>query len=157
MEIKIIEQKNDNKQENEVPNTENNKQEIDNNQVPNKNNGSSGAMPNISINNSNMQSGSISQVAKVVYKGSDNNYLSKLSVKGHTFNREFSKENTTYFITVENDVKKLNITATAQDDDAKVCIYGNDNLKEGTNKILITVTAENGNVRNYRIYVTKNS
>ena len=146
IEIKIVEEKSDNQQA------------TGNNQIPNQNNGASGAMPNISINNSNMLSGSMgTQVQKVVYKGSDNNYLSKLSAKGYTFNREFSKENSTYFITVENDIKKVNITATAQDDNAKVCVYGNDNLKEGTNKILITVTAENGNVRNYRIYVTKNS
>lgn len=146
IEIKIVEEKSDNQQT------------TGNNQIPNQNNGSSGAMPNISINNSNMPSGSMgTQVQKVVYKGSDNNYLSKLSAKGYTFNREFSKENSTYFITVENDIKKVNITAIAQDDDAKVCVYGNDNLKEGTNKILITVTAENGNVRNYRIYVTKNN
>ena len=127
-------------------------------QVPNLNNGSSTTRPNISINNSNMPSGSMgTQIQQVVYKGSDNNYLSKLSAKGYTFNREFSKENSTYFITVENDIKKVSITATAEDSDAKVCVYGNDNLKEGTNKILITVTAENGYVRNYRIYVTKNS
>ena len=157
IEIKIIEETNDNKQENDniqtqIPNGENNKQD------ENKNNISSNKMPSVSINNSYMQSGSMgSQVQKVVYKGSDNNYLKKLSVKGCTLNREFSKENTTYFITVEKETKKLNITATAQDDDAIVCVYGNNNLKEGTNKILITVTAENGNVRNYRIYVTKNS
>ena len=92
----------------------------------------------------------------VTYNGSNNNYLSKLSVSGYTLNKEFSKDNSTYFITVENDVDLLDITATQEDETAIVCVYGNEFLSEGTNKILISVTAKNGNVRNYRIYVTKN-
>ena len=94
---------------------------------------------------------------QVTYNGSDNNYLSELFVEENTLNKEFSKENTTYFLTVENEIETLNITATAEEENATVCIYGNENLKQGTNKILISVTAENGNVRNYRIYVNKNA
>lgn len=93
----------------------------------------------------------------ITYNGSDNNYLSELYIDGYTLNKEFSKDNSTYFVTVENDVESLNTTAIAEDNSSVVCVYGNDNLKEGTNKILITVTAENGNVRNYRIYVIKNA
>ena len=121
--------------------------------------GQSSTKPNISNNNVSIPSSSVSYntTQKVTYNGSDNNYLKKLVVSNYELNREFSKENTTYFVTIENDINKLNIKATAQDEDAIVCVYGNENLKEGTNKILISVTAENGNVRNYRIYVTKNS
>ena len=93
----------------------------------------------------------------VTYNGSDNNYLSDLSVNGYTLNKEFSKENSTYFITVEKDVSSLEITANADNEASSVCIYGNEEIADGTSKILISVTAENGNVRNYRIYVTKNS
>ncbi len=93
----------------------------------------------------------------VTYNGSDNNYLSDLSVNGYTLNKEFSKENSTYFITVEKDVSSLEIIANADDEASSVCIYGNEEIADGTSKILISVTAENGNVRNYRIYVTKNS
>ena len=92
----------------------------------------------------------------VTYNGSDNNYLSDLSVNGYTLNKEFSKENSTYFITVEKDVSSLEIIANADDEASSVCIYGNEEIADGTSKILISVTAENGNVRNYRIYVTKN-
>lgn len=95
--------------------------------------------------------------ATVTYNGSDNNYLSELSVSGYKLNKEFAKDNSTYFVTVENNVDSLDIVANQDEDSAIVCIYGNENLNEGTNKILISVTAENGNVRNYRIYVTKNS
>lgn len=86
------------------------------------------------------------------YYGSNNNYLKKLKVKGISLNTKFNKENTTYFINV-TDTSSLKITATAEDDDAKVVITGNDNIKQGTNKILIAVTAENGDVRYYRIFV----
>lgn len=173
IEIKIVEEINDNKEDNkpednkteiQIPNTDNNKQEMDNNQIPNKNNGSSTTVQKIPTNYSNIQYNSMSnitinnnQVPKVTYNGSDNNYLSELTVEGYTFNRAFSKENTTYFISVEKETDKLNISAIVDDDEATVTIYGNESLKEGTNKILITVTAENGDVRNYRIYVTKNS
>ena len=91
------------------------------------------------------------------YNGSDNNYLSSLSVSGYTLNKEFSKDNSTYFLTVENDVDSIDIVIDKESDSATACIYGNEDLRDGTNKILISVTAENGNVRNYRIFVTRNS
>ena len=89
------------------------------------------------------------------YNGSDNCYLSELSVSSYELNKTFSKESTTYFITVGEDVDSIDITATAEDDEATICIYGSDSLTTGANKVLITVTAENGNTRTYRIYVTK--
>ena len=85
------------------------------------------------------------------YNGSNNNYLKKLSVKGINLNTEFNKENTTYFINV-TDKSKLKINYKVEDSNAKVSVTGNDSIKEGTNKILITVTAENGDVRYYRIF-----
>lgn len=98
---------------------------------------------------------SSSQTETVTYNGSDNNYLSELYIDGYEFSKEYSKENTTYFISVDSDVEELDVTATADDENATVCIYGNDTLTTGTNKILVTVTAENGNVRVYRIIVNK--
>lgn len=44
---------------------------------------------------------------------------------------------------------------TAEVSDAIVTIYGNTDLQDGKNKIIISVTAVDGSVRNYRIYVTK--
>lgn len=89
----------------------------------------------------------------VVYNGSSNNYLSTLEVSGYNLNTNFSKTNSTYFITAK-DTTSLNITANAEDSTATVKVYGDGELTEGTNKVLISVTAENGNVRTYRIYVT---
>lgn len=93
----------------------------------------------------------------VTYNGSDNNYLSELSVDNYELNKDFNKESSTYFVTVDKDVSDIKINVIAEDDSSIVCITGNTNLGSGTNKILITVTAENGSVRNYKIYVTKNS
>lgn len=160
LEVKIIEEK-DSKDEEQILNIEN-KQEISNNQVINKNDMPSvtnkkETMQNIPTNYSNMQYSGIisSQAPKVTYNGSNNNYLSELLVEGYSLNKDFSKEDSTYFVTVENEVESLKILAVVEENTANWCIYGNENLKSGTNKILISVTAENGNVRNYRIYVTK--
>ena len=86
------------------------------------------------------------------YNGSNNNYLSNLEVEGVELNTSFNKEKGTYFIKTNN-TNSLNITATAEDSTAKVCITGNENIQSGSNKILISVTAENGNIRYYRIFV----
>jgi hypothetical protein len=91
----------------------------------------------------------------VKYKGSDNNYLSDLSITNYALNKEFSKDSLTYFVTIDSDTTTLEVNATKEDSNSTVSINGNTDLKEGINKILITVTAENGNTKNYRIYVTK--
>lgn len=159
IEIKIVEQKEDSNNNNQldnkpdeniqsnIPNTEN----LSN--MPNVNNESSQKF-NMTAYSTSMPSGT---AQTVTYNGSDNNYLSQLTVEGYELNKEFSKDNSTYFLTVENSVEALNIDWEKDDSTSRVCIYGDEQLVEGTNKILISVTAENGNVRNYRIYVTKNS
>lgn len=96
-----------------------------------------------------------SKVETNTYKGESNNYLSKLKISGYDISPKFDKTNNTYFITIDKDVEKLDITAKAEANSAIVTVYGNTNLKSGTNKILINVTAENGEVKTYRIYVTK--
>ena len=124
-----------------------------------------GNIVNISNNSVNIQK-SISQsnisnnnIAKetIKYNGSDNNYLSSLSIKGYELNKEFSKESTTYFLTVNNDINSLDVSANKEDSNSSISINGNDNLNEGLNKILITVTSESKQTRTYRIYVTKES
>ena len=110
----------------------------------------------ISYTSNSMSLGNIpTQTETAVYNGSNNNYLSSLEIEGENLNRTFNKENTTYFVKT-TDKDELDIEATSEDDSAKICITGNENLKKGDNKILISVTAENGDVRNYRIFVTNN-
>ena len=89
------------------------------------------------------------------YNGESNNYLSTLEITNFNINPEFTKTNTTYFIEVGSDVTQICIDAEAEDENATVNIYGNEDLQDGENKILISVKAENGDVKMYRIYVTK--
>lgn len=89
---------------------------------------------------------------QAIYNGSNNNYLEKLEIEGTELNTSFNKENGTYFIDVNN-TNSINVTAIAEDSTAKIYITGNDKIESGNNKILISVTAENGDVRYYRIFV----
>ncbi len=95
---------------------------------------------------------SINTENQAIYNGSNNNYLAKLEIEGIELNTSFNKENETYFIDIDNK-NAINITAIAEDSTAKVYITGNDNIENGNSKILISVTAENGDVRYYRIFV----
>ena len=90
------------------------------------------------------------------YRGSQNNYLKSLSITGLEFKNEFKKTTSDYFAKVDNaDIEKVTVNAVAEDNSAIITIYGNTNLKQGKNKILINVTADNGETRTYRIYLNK--
>ncbi|MDR0978458.1 MAG: cadherin-like beta sandwich domain-containing protein [Lachnospiraceae bacterium] len=91
----------------------------------------------------------------VTYKGNRNNYLSNITVDGYELTPIFNKTNNTYFMTVKNDVTSVGVKVEKEDNSAVVVISGNKNLIEGQNKILISVTADNGNVRYYRLYVSR--
>lgn len=110
---------------------------------------------NITTKSSSPKESNTTSKDQVKYNGSDNNYLSELSIKGYTLNKEFMKESTTYFVTVNNNVETLDISALSEDSNSIVTISGNDNLNVGLNKILIMVTSESKETRVYRIYVTK--
>ncbi len=132
--------------ESKIPDTEknnSNQEKINNQSEKTSSNVSSqkkSTSSNVSINNEK----------QAVYNGSNNNYLSK--IEGIELNTTFNKENGTYFVNTSN-TENINIVATAEDSSAKVNITGNDNIQNGNNKILILVTAENGDVRYYRIFV----
>lgn len=91
----------------------------------------------------------------VTYKGSANNYLSALSVKGYDFTRDFNKTRDTYFVQVGEEVDSVTVIAETEDETADVVVTGQAELSVGQNKILVRVTAENDEVRIYRIYVYK--
>lgn len=67
---------------------------------------------------------------------------------------DFDPNITEYYLTVDNLVEELNVTAIPESSKAKVTIEGNESLKKGINKISITV---NNNEKNkiYNINVTK--
>ena len=136
---------------NKTSNSQNNKTMASSNKSTNNNKQNGISVNSISKNTNSGGAQLNKNVESAIYNGSNNNYLKNLSVKNIELNTNFNKENTTYFINVTN-TSNLKITAIAEDNTAKVVIIGNDSIKEGTNKILISVTAENGNTRYYRIF-----
>lgn len=61
----------------------------------------------------------------------------------------------TYTAQVDNNVSKIDIKAIANDSKASIIGAGSKNLNVGNNSFIITVTAENGNIKNYIIVVTR--
>lgn len=87
----------------------------------------------------------------------NNANLSKLQINQEGLSPNFNKDKTSYCVTVSDKVDELKITAVPEDLNAKVSISGNTGLKNGDNKIDITVTAQNGSKKVYTIIVTKTS
>lgn len=85
----------------------------------------------------------------------NNAYLSKLQVNQEGLTPKFNKTKTNYAITVGENVDSLKVTATPEASTSKVSVTGNTNLKNGDNKIYITVTAQDGTKKVYTITVTK--
>ena len=81
-----------------------------------------------------------------------NNYLKELTIEGYKI--DFMKHQSIYSIEVPVEVKELKINAVAEAVNAKVKVDGADNLEEN-NKIIITVTAENGEEKKYIINVKR--
>lgn len=86
---------------------------------------------------------------------SGDNTLKSLTVNPTGLSPKFSSKTETYKMTVKSDVNKLGVTAKTNDSKATYKVTGNENLKEGTNIVRVTVTAENGSTRQYKITVTK--
>ena len=83
---------------------------------------------------------------------SSNNYLKSLEIEGYTI--DFNKDTNEYSIEVPNGTEKVNIKTSLEDTKAKVSGDGEVSISEGTNKLEVKVTAENGNERVYIINVT---
>ena len=84
---------------------------------------------------------------------SSNNYLKYLKPNHGTI--VFDKAKTEYLINVPYDTTKIEFDTKTESSKSKVSISNNDNLKVGENEITISVTAEDGNVRKYKIVVVR--
>lgn len=89
----------------------------------------------------------------VMYTYSSNNFLKVLEIDGYEI--LFDRETTEYIIGVNSDVTSLDIKAIPESNKASVQITGNEKFKKGSNTVLITVTAEDGSAREYKITVNK--
>ena len=67
----------------------------------------------------------------------------------------FSKDKTSYGVTVPSNVNSLKVAYKTESPKATVRISGNQDLEVGTNTIKVIVTAENGTKKTYTIRVTK--
>ncbi|MBP3502329.1 MAG: cadherin-like beta sandwich domain-containing protein [Clostridia bacterium] len=85
--------------------------------------------------------------------------LTSIKINGYTLSPKFSSSVYEYKLNVLDPlVTKLDISAEANNEDAKVEISGNSNLQNGENTIVITVTSQDGTEKVvYQIYVNKSS
>ena len=81
-----------------------------------------------------------------------NTYLSDLILSVGKIN--FSRDVFIYTLTVSSDVDKIDIKPVTESYTSKA-VVSDTKLKEGENKITITVTAENGSTKNYELIVNK--
>ena len=88
---------------------------------------------------------------------SDNNAKLKIMrLNEEGVNPNFNQDINEYYLIVNENTEKLDVTAIPENDEAEVKISGNDNLKNGLNKIKITVTSKDKtNTEEYVINVTK--
>lgn len=96
----------------------------------------------------------VSPLPEAVYN--PNNWLKTLKVDGYNLTPTFDlTKDQTYSLIVEPEVDEINITAAAVSKKASVYGTGWIPLEEGENTIIITVMAENGDIRDYLIDVVK--
>lgn len=104
----------------------------------------------ITVSISSGSSSTSKPTTPTVNKSKDNN-LSSLKIDHGSLTPSFDKNVTEYTVNLTKDITSLTITATPSDTKAKVSGAQKVDLKPGLNKISITVTAENGSKKVYKI------
>lgn len=99
--------------------------------------------------------GTVSYSATIAAPMSTDNNLKSLTVSNATINPAFSAGTTSYTAEVPFEVSKLNLTAAANDSKAKVSVNSPNLTPNGTTKVTVTVTAENGSTKTYTISVKR--
>ncbi len=118
----------------------------------NKGNNSGSKKNNSSNSNKNNSNNSIAS------NKSSNNLLDSLTINNAKMSPTFSKDVTSYSITVPKDVNKLDLDYKLSDSKASVKVVGNDNLKSNKNNVVeIIVTAEDGSTKTYTLNVSFSS
>ena len=82
---------------------------------------------------------------------SSNNNLSSLYVVGYDLNPSFDKKTLKYTVELEAETTDITVNAAVEDSKATVTGTGNIAVSDGNNNIVISVTAENGEVKKYEI------
>ena len=87
--------------------------------------------------------------------GSPNIKLSSLTVEGFELTPEFMPDTLEYTLVVPAGTSSVNITAVTMDTAAKTAGAGKVELPEVENTVTVTVTAENGDTRDYVLTIAK--
>ena len=88
---------------------------------------------------------------KTTKAGSNNNYLSSLSVDGYEIT--FNRNTTEYNITIPEEVTSVKVNAVTDDKNATFKVIGANDLVNGHNNVKVVVEAENGSEKTYVIDV----
>lgn len=95
-------------------------------------------------------------VAPYPSTGGDNNcYLDSLTIDGYSLSPTFDFYHNTYELIVDGPVKSIYVNAVPKNQSAKVSGAGEHQLKVGTNKIEIKVTATSGKENVYTLVVVR--
>ena len=131
----------------------------------NSNSGTTGTNTNTSSGNNSSSSGSSStstsnsgntSTTTTTQTKSSNANLSNLITSPVDFTGFKANKTSGYSITVDNNVTEVKVTAKVQDSKASYKVTGNTNLKAGqTNVVKVTVTAEDGTQKVYKINVIR--
>lgn len=94
--------------------------------------------------------------SKPADSGNPNNWLKSLSVDGYSLTPSFAVNATTaYSLIVPESVESINLSASTVNSKATISGTGTINLALGTNRVTITVKAQNGNIRTYTLTVVR--
>ncbi len=85
------------------------------------------------------------------YIPSSDTALSGIAVEGFWISPPFRADTDTYIVWMPYETENITVTATPADPKASVTVSGGTGLQEGDNEIVITCTAEDGTMKEYRI------
>lgn len=89
--------------------------------------------------------------------GNPNNKLAYLSVDGFTLTPGFNMDTASYTLVVDPSVTAVNVSAAAIHSGATISGTGQIVLDQASTMVNVTVTAENGDQRNYQITINKSA
>lgn len=116
---------------------------ITNNSTPNNNNNNNGS--------NNSTTSTKPQTPTYVDNRSTNNMLSSITVSSGTLSPAFDANVSEYTIQLASDITSITVNAESSDSKARVNGIGEKTLEVGNNEIIISVIAENGAERIYKI------
>jgi beta-N-acetylglucosaminidase len=88
-------------------------------------------------------------------KGNPNNWLLSMSVEGQSLTPSFDPNTLNYDLIVGNEMTSINVAATMVSAKSTLTGTGTQMLSVGDNDCVISVTAQNGSVRNYTLHIVR--